>query len=58
MKVKVVKKFKDKHTGEIHKVGETLEVSNDRYAEIAKKGNYVEKVEDAGQKKASKTTEK
>ena len=34
MKVKVMKKFRDKHSGEIHKAGKTLIISKERYAEI------------------------
>lgn len=36
MKVKVLKKFKDKETRRIHKVGEVFECSEKRYAEILK----------------------
>lgn len=44
MKVKVVKKFKDKHTRKIHKVNDVLEVSQERYKEILEKGELVEPV--------------
>ena len=46
MKVKVLKKFKDKHTGEIRKVDDVLIVSKKRYEEILKAGNYVEECKD------------
>ena len=38
MKVKVLKKFKDIHTGEIHEAGNVLTVSKKRFAEILKNG--------------------
>ena len=34
MKVKVIKEFRDKHTGELYKVGATLTISKERYDEI------------------------
>jgi hypothetical protein len=34
MKVKVVKKFRDKYTKKIHEVGEEIEVTKERYEEI------------------------
>lgn len=39
MKVKVTKVFRDKYTNKIRKVGDELDVSNERYAEIK---DYVE----------------
>lgn len=36
MQVKVNKEFVDKHTGELHKVGEIFEVTDKRLAEIQK----------------------
>ncbi len=36
MKVEVLKNFKDKETGKIHKTGETFKCSKKRYAEIMK----------------------
>ena len=47
MKVKVIKKFRDKHTRAIHKVGAVITISKDRYEEIKAAGKYVEPVEDA-----------
>lgn len=38
MKVKVLKKFEDIHTGEIHEAGKILTVSKKRLAEILKNG--------------------
>lgn len=34
MKVKVVKKFKDKHTKDLHEVNEILTISKERFEEI------------------------
>lgn len=38
MKAKVLKKFEDVHTGEIHEAGKILTVSKKRFAEILKNG--------------------
>lgn len=44
MKVKVLKKFIDKHSGEIHEEGKFLTVSKERFEEILKAGNFVEEI--------------
>lgn len=44
MKAKVLKKFRDKHTGEIHNPGDVIKISKKRYEEIMTVGNYVEEV--------------
>lgn len=44
MKVKVLKKFRDKYTKRIHKVNDVLEVTEERYKEILQKGKLVEPV--------------
>lgn len=47
MKAKVLKKFRDKHTGKIYKVGTVIEVTKDRFAEIQKAdASLVEAVEE------------
>lgn len=46
MKVKVVESFHDIHGGELHRRGSFLEVTEDRYHEIVKSGNYVVPAED------------
>lgn len=46
MRVKVVKRFRDKHTRAIHEVGKEITINKDRYAEIKAAGKYVEPVED------------
>ena len=42
MKVKVLKKFKDKHNGKVYKVDDVITVSKERYAEILTVGKLVE----------------
>ena len=44
MEVKVITRFRDAHTGEIHKPGETFECTQERYDEILAVGPFVEKV--------------
>lgn len=46
MKVKVLKRFKDKHTGKIHEKGKTITVTKERFDEILKVGKFVEKIEE------------
>lgn len=41
MLVKVVKEFRDIHTGEIHEVGDMLEITEERYGEILHVGDFV-----------------
>jgi len=47
MKVKVIKDFRDKYTKKLHKTGEELEITKERYEEInsTAHGILVEKVE-------------
>lgn len=47
MIVKVIKKFRDIHTNEIHKTGDILEITKERFDEIKKSGNYVEEIKTA-----------
>lgn len=49
MKVRVKAEFKDKHTGEIHKIGKELELSVQRINEIIQVGNLIELVEQTEQ---------
>ena len=44
MKVKVIEKFKDKHTKDIHEPGTILNISKKRYEEILEKGKFVEEI--------------
>lgn len=46
MKVVVIKEFIDTHTKAFHPVGEELEISKARYAEITKVGDFVRPVEE------------
>lgn len=52
MKAKVLVKFIDKHTGETHKVGDVLNITEERFKEILKVGLLVKKIETP--KKATK----
>lgn len=45
MKVKVLEKFRDKHTGKIYKAGEILNIKKERFEEILTKGKFVEEVD-------------
>jgi len=45
MKVKVVNRFVDKETKQLHEYGEVIEVTEARFKEISAAGKYVEKVE-------------
>jgi hypothetical protein len=55
MKAKVLKQFRDKHTGELHKEGTTIDIDRERLAEILTVGPLVEPIK-AG--KANKPKEK
>lgn len=44
MKVKVVQKFIDKHTGEVRKIGDEFVCTKKRFAEILSVGAFVEEV--------------
>lgn len=44
MKVKVIKKFKDKNTKKIHNVGDELKISKERFSEIESIGHFVEEI--------------
>lgn len=45
MKVKVTRAFKDKMTGDIHKVGDILDISKARAKEIKEKGDFITEAE-------------
>lgn len=53
MWVKVIVKFRDKHTGKIHKVGDKLNLKQDRIDEILTVGKFVEKEESKNVKETS-----
>lgn len=48
MKVKVLTKFKDKHSGKVHKAGEILIISKERYNEILTVAPLVEEIKKDG----------
>lgn len=50
MKVRVKTEFKDKHTGERHKVGDVLDLNIQRINEILMVGGFVELVDQDEQK--------
>lgn len=60
MKAKVLLKYRDKYTGEIHDPGTEIEVTKDRADEILSKGDFIEIIsEEKPEKKArTKKTEK
>lgn len=41
MRAVVIREFVDKHTGELHPVGEELTVTKARYAEILQVGEFI-----------------
>lgn len=58
MKVKVIEKFRDKHTKKIHNVGDVLTISQARYDEILTVGNFVEEIKEEPKAEPKKTTKK
>lgn len=48
MRVEVIKKFKDKHTGKMRRPGDICEITEERYAEIAEAGEYVALIAEDG----------
>lgn len=44
MKAKVLKTFKDKYSGKIHKAGATITISKERFEEILKVAPFVEEI--------------
>lgn len=56
MKAKVIKAFRDKHTGEFYKVGKTLTISKERFDEILTVGKLVEEVKEKAAKPAKEKT--
>lgn len=56
MKVKVVRKFRDKHTNLLHEIDETLEITKERFKEInsTAHGTLVEEIKEVKKKKSTK----
>ena len=46
MKAKVVQRFRDKHTGDIHEVGDIITISKKRFAEILEVAPLVEEIKE------------
>lgn len=44
MRVNVIQKFKDKYSGEMHNVGDKLNLKRERVDEILRVGNFVEEI--------------
>ena len=57
MKVKVLLDYVDKYTYVWHKVGETVEVSEERFEEINKQRQFVQEIKEKKQKRKKKTVE-
>lgn len=55
MKVKVVRDFRDKYTLVIHRRGDVLEITEERYAELKLAGEYVYNIAQDGAEKAPET---
>lgn len=53
MKVRVLKSFKDKHSGKLYREGETITITKERYQEIVKGCLLVEEVKGAKPEKAA-----
>lgn len=60
MKAKVIKRFKDKYTGERYKVNRVLEISKERFDEILTVDKLVEEIKEEVKEEApkKKTTKK
>lgn len=58
MRVKVIKDFRDKYTKKLHKAGEELEITKERYEEINSTAHGIFVKEIPEKKKKSKSTRK
>lgn len=56
MKVKVTAEFNDKHTGELHRSGDILDLNIQRINEILTVGNFIELVEQSEPEKEQTET--
>lgn len=56
MKVKVMRKFRDKYTNEIYQRGQVLEITEARHREIMLKGKFVFRLSEDAQNAASDNT--
>lgn len=57
MNAKVVKAYTDKNTGEIHLIGDEVDLTSDRLGELSSLG-YVEPMEQAPRKRVRRTPKK
>lgn len=58
MKVKVTAEFKDKHTGELHRSGDVLDLNIQRINEILTVGSFIELVEQSEQTETAEPSTK
>lgn len=58
MKARVLQKFEDKYTKEIHKVNDVIEITEERFEEILTVGNFVERIEEAAEPAEEKPAKK
>lgn len=58
MKVKVIKDFRDKYTKKLHKAGEELEITKERYEEINSTAHGILVKEMSQKKRKAKSTRK
>ena len=58
MEAVVLKTFKDRHTGELHKKGATITISDERFEEILTVGPFVEALPDSPKKPTKKKEKK
>lgn len=57
MKAKVIRKFKDKYSGEMHKEGAVLNISRERFEEILTVAPLVEEIKEKKTSKKKDTAE-
>lgn len=58
MKIKVTTEFTDKYTGELHRVGDEMEVSVQRVNEILSVGAFITIIEEAPEQEQEAPAEK
>ena len=58
MKVKVIEEFRDRHTGELRRIGDILDITAEREKEILSVGRLVERVTGSAARKKSKAERK
>lgn len=55
MKVRILKRFKDKHTGEIYASGEEVDFSEERVQEILESKKFIELIDEVESTEEPKT---